>query len=370
MKIKKVESRRELKRFMKFPEKVYQGNKNWVPKLDVDIKHLLSEKNPFFSHAWMELYMAYEGKKPIGRAAAIIDYNYLKHQDDKTGFFGFFESFEDKKIPEKLLHRCERELKKKGMKRVVGPMNPSSNDECGVLLDGFDSPPKFMMPYTPRYYLDILEEAGYRKQHDLVALIMDVSKGPAQRLQRAVKRLKKKEPGMYSRPVKMGEFEKEIGYVKEIYNEAWSENWGFVPWTEAELTDIARQMKPLVMADLVQIGFFEEEPAGFLLALPDYNEVIKKIGRKLLPLGWLKFILLKRKIKGLRLMAMGIKNKFQNRGLGALMYNNSLESAVKRGFRECEFSWILEDNLNTIKIGKMMGGEIYKKYRIYGKGLT
>ncbi len=174
---------------------------------------------------------------------------------------------------------------------------------------------------------------------------------------------------MSSRPINVRAFKKEITLVREIYNSAWEKNWGFVPWTKEEMTDLAKNLKPLIVPELVQIGFFKDEPIGFLLALPDYNEIIKKIGRKLFPFGFIKFIMLKKKIKNLRVLALGVKKEYQNKGIGALMYYNSIREAMKKNYKECESSWILEENKETLKIAKMFGGKIYKKYRVYEKNL-
>ncbi|MFW6134014.1 MAG: N-acetyltransferase [Elusimicrobiota bacterium] len=370
VKVKQVKSKKEFKQFINLPEKIYKDDKNWVPKLDMEIKHLLGDKNPFFEHAWKKLFLAYHDGKTVGRIAAIIDYNYVDFQEEKTGFFGFFDCIKDKKIAGDLFKTCEQELFKKGMKKVIGPMNPSSNDECGILVKGFDSSPRIMMTYNKKYYIDLLESNGYHKAKDLLAFNMQVQQGPLNRLEKIVDRIKKKSPDMYSRSANLKKFDLEVKNVREVYNQAWEKNWGFVPWTENEIKDLAKQLKPLVIPELLQIGFCGEEPIGFSLALPDYNQAVKKVGRKLLPFGWLKFLYYKNKIKDLRLLAMGVKKQYQNKGIGPIMYYNSLVEAMKKGYRECEYSWILEDNIETIKIGKMMGGEIYKTYRIYEKELS
>jgi len=370
LRIKTVETKKDFKDFLEFPEEIYVNDANWVPKLDMDINHLLGDENPFYEHAFKKLFIAERDGKTVGRIAAVIDYNYVEFHGENAGFFGFFECEDNPETAKLLFDSCEKILKEKGMEKIIGPMNPSSNDECGFLLEGFDLPPRLMMPYNHKYYLNLIENAGYNKAKDLVALNMEVSSGPQQRLKKVIERIQKRNPGLYSRPLNKKDFKGEVEKIRSIYNKAWEKNWGFVPWTEDELNDMAKQLKPLVVPGLAQIGFDGNKPIGFLLALPDYNEVIKKIGRKLFPLGWLKFILLKNKINNLRLMAMGVKHEYQNKGIGAVMYYNSLLEAGRLGFKECEFSWILEDNLDTIKIGQMMGGEVYKKYRIFEKCLT
>ncbi|MGM0441466.1 MAG: hypothetical protein ACQEQC_03495 [Elusimicrobiota bacterium] len=370
MEIKTVNSKKDFKKFIHLPDKFYEGDENWVPDLDMDIKHTLTEENPFFEHAQKKLFIAYKDGVPVGRIAAVIDWNFVEFQEEHTGFFGFFECIDDFQVAEELFREAEKYLKKNKMNKVIGPMNPSSNDKCGMLIEGFDSPPRIMMSYNPDYYNGLLEKNNYSKAKDLVAMNMDVSGGPRGRLERIAKKIKKKYPQLRSRPINLKDFENEVKRVREIYNAAWEKNWGFVPWTKEEIEDLAQMLKPLVVEELLQIGFWKEQPVGFLLALPDYNEVIKRTGRSLFPFGWLKFLYYRNKINNLRLLAMGVKKEFQNKGVGPLMYYNSLVQAMKLGYEECEFSWILEDNEDTIKIGKMMGAKIYKKYRIYRKNLT
>jgi len=367
--IKPVESKKDLNNFLSLPEKLYKEDKNWVPKLDFDIKYILSDKNPFYEHSYKKLFLAYKNDEIVGRIAVVVDYNYVDFQKEKTGFFGFFESINDQNVTSALLYECEKVLREKGMENIIGPMSPSSNDECGLLLEGFDSSPRFMMPYNPRYYIDLLEKAGYIKAKDLVALNVVIEGTDFSKLERFVEKIKRRTPQMKSRPADMRKFKDEVEIIRKIYNNAWEKNWGFVPWTDNELNDTAKNLKPLMIGEFIQIGCYNDEPIGFLLAFPDYNEVIKEIGRSLLPFGWLKFMLSKTRIKTGRLLAMGVAKEYENKGIGALMYYNALQVGLRRKWKECEFSWILEDNIKTIRIGEMMGGEIYKKYRIFEKKL-
>ncbi len=370
MEIISVNSKKTFKKFIRVPGQLFKNYKNWVPELDFDVKHTLTSKNPFFNHGIKKLFIAYNNGVPIGRIGAIIDWNFVDFQEEKTGFFGFFDCVDSSEVGKALFNAAQTYLRKNGMNKVIGPMNPSSNDKCGMLIEGFNDPPRVLMPYNPDYYNRLVEENGFEKAKDLVAMNMDVSGGPRSRLERIFRKIKNKYPHLNSRPVNKKDFEREVKRVREVYNSAWEKNWGFVPWTSKEIDDLAQQLKPLVIEELLQIGFWKDTPVGFLLALPDYNEVIKKIGPKLFPFGWLKFLWYKNKIQNLRLMAMGVKKEFQNKGVGPLMYYNSLVQAMKLGYKECEFSWILEDNKDTIKIGEMMGAKIYKKYRIYKRNLT
>jgi GNAT superfamily N-acetyltransferase len=184
-----------------------------------------------------------------------------------------------------------------------------------------------------------------------------------------VDKINSRYPGYSCRPLDKKNFYSDVENIRSIYNRAWEKNWGFVPWTDAQLNDMAKQLKPLVVPELTPIAFHQNDPIGFLLAIPDYNEIIKKIGRHLFPTGWIKFLRLKGSIQNLRLMAMGVVKEFQNKGAGALLYYNALMAARENGYKECEYSWILEDNYDTLRIARMMGAEVYKTYRIYDKPL-
>jgi len=368
--IAEVRGRRDIKRFISLPDKIYSGDSHWVPRLDLEIKHLLGDKNPFWKHAEKKLFLALRNGNAVGRAAAVIDHNFVDFHNEKTGFFGFFESVEDRAVSSALLDACCLELRSRGMRNILGPMNPSSNDQLGILVEGFNASPRIMMPYNPRYYPDLIESSGFEKAKDLLAVNMEVGAGPAARLEKFVKKIRRKHPGLRSRPIDKKRFAEEVKLIRGIYNSAWEKNWGFVPWTDEEIDDLAAQMKGLVIPGLIQIGFEGDTPAGFLLALPDYNEVIKRTGRRMFPLGWAKFLYHRNRIKNLRLMAMGVVREYRNKGIGPIMYYNSLRAALEKGFRECEFSWILEDNRETLKVAAMMGGEVYKRYRVYKKDLT
>lgn len=365
--VKPVKTKKEFEAFLALPEKIYRGCENWVPKLDMDVKHLLSEKNPFYDHAWKELYLAYRNGVPCGRIAAIIDRNYNEFQGENTGFWGFFECENDRNVSQALFAECERALKGQGMTDVMGPMNPSTNDEMGLLVDGYGGPPMIMMPYNLEYYAELVADAGYAKVKDLLAMFMDIEGFDPARLEKFVRKMTARCPEMTCRNIDLGDFKKEVEHVKSIYNDAWFKNWGFVPWTDGQMDDMAKQLRPLAVKELIEIGCVGGKPVGFLLSLPDYNFIIKNIGRKLLPFGWLRFITDKKKIRNIRLMAMGVVKEYQNRGVGALMYYNALIDAKKMGYTGCEFSWILEDNTETLRIGEMMGGRVYRTYRVYSR---
>jgi hypothetical protein len=363
--IVEVRNQKDLTTFIRFPWEIYRGDRHWVPPLIKDQLHKLSPDHPFRSHSEMILFLAMKDGKLIGRISGIIDHNYIKVHQEKTGFFGFFESISDYKVAEALFEKVRSWLKGKGMEKMIGPMNPNSNDECGLLIEGFDSPPCLMMTYNLPYYSSLLENAGMKKAMDLYAYLLESSSFLEDRLSRISERLMKKNPRLRIRTVDLRHFDEEVKIVKEISNEAWSPNWGFVPRTEEELDDIARNLKPLVVPDLVLFVYWGEEPIGFSVTLPDYNQVLKHLNGKLGPLGLLKFLYYSRRIKTVRVMLLGVKQAFQKRGAESLLYLETFQHGIKKGYLQAECSMILETNFLMRHGIEAMGGKIYKTYRIY-----
>jgi hypothetical protein len=365
LRIEEVRDQQDLMTFIRLPWKIYQGDRYWVPPLIKDQLQKFSPKNPFLSHAETILFLAYRGGQISGRIAGIIDHNYIEFHQEKTGFFGFFESIHDAGVAEALFSRTREWLKEHGMENVIGPMNPSTNDECGLLIDGFDSSPYLMMPYNPRYYPSLLEALGWRKAKDLYAYLLEESTFHKDRLSRITERLVKNEPRLRIRPINLRRLDEELEIVKEIYNQAWSKNWGFVPLTEAEIEDLAKNLKPLVVPDLVLFAYWDEEPIGFSVSLPDYNQVLKRLDGRLGPLGLLKFLYFSRKIRTIRVMLLGVKHAIRKRGVEGLLYIETFKRGIAKGYLSAECSWILEDNTLMQHGIEAMGGKRYKTYRIY-----
>jgi hypothetical protein len=313
----------------------------------------------------MILFMADKGGQTVGRIAGIIDHHYTKFHQENVGFFGFFESIPDPEVAETVFSKVGKWLKEHGMEKMVGPMNPSTNDECGLLVEGFDTSPCLMMPYNPHYYPSLLEGFGLKKAMDLYAYWLEESSSIPDRLNRITERLKKREPQLWVRPINLHHLDKELKIVKEIYNDAWSKNWGFVPLTEAEINDLAKNLKPLVVPDLVLIAYWGEEPIGFSVSLPDYNEVLKHLNGKVGLLGTLKFLYYSRKIKTIRAMLLGVKRAFHKKGVEGLLYADTFKRGIKKGYVQAECSWILENNVLMQHGIEAMGGKPYKTYRIY-----
>lgn len=363
--LKEVKTDKDLLTFIRFPWELYQGNPYWVPPLIKDQLQKFSPAHPFRSHSEMILYLAYREGRIVGRIAGIIDHNYVEFHREKIGFFGFFEAIPEPKVTESLFAHVRNWLKDHGMKKMAGPMNPSTNDECGLLIDGFEAPPCLMMPYNPRYYPDLTEGIGLRKAMDLYAYLLEEATFHLDRLNRITEKLEKRETQLRIRPINLKIFDKELTIVKELYNQAWSKNWGFVPLTEAEIDDLAKNLKPLVVPDLVLFAYWGEEPVGFSVALPDYNEVLKRLNGKIGLLGGLKFLYYSKKIHKIRVMLLGVKHDFRKKGIEGFLYIETFKRGIHRGYYRAECSWILESNLLMQHGLEAMGGKRYKTYRIY-----
>jgi hypothetical protein len=248
-------------------------------------------------------------------------------------------------------------------------MNPSTNDECGLLIEGFDSSPCLMMPYNPPYYIPLLENCGLKKAMDLYAYLLEKETFRDERLIRITERLMKKDPELSVRPIQLKHFAEELKLVKEIYNQAWGKNWGFVPMTDAEIEDTAKNLKPLVVPELTLFVYWKDEPIGFSCSLPDYNEVLRRLNGKLGLLGGLKFLYYQRKIRKLRVMLLGIKEAYRKKGAEGILFAQTFRNGIAKGFDHAECSWILENNPLMRNGLEAMGGKRYKTYRVYETGL-
>ena len=363
--IQKVEGKKALRDFIKLPWAIYGDDSHWIPPLIQERKDYLNpQKNPFYQHAEVQLFLAFQGGKPVGRIAALINHNHNSFHKEKTGFFGFWEVQPQYSIAQELLEQARSWLKGKGMERMRGPMNFSTNDECGLLIDGFGLSPMIMMPYNPPYYREFLEKFGLRKAKDLYAYLMDHSQQPPERMRKVAKRVQKKE-GLQIRQVNLKRFAEEVQLIKQIYNQAWSKNWGFVPMTDEEFDHLANDLRRLVVPELVLIAEVNGEPAGFSMALPDYNQALKKVNGRLFPLGLFKLLWWAKKIDAIRVLTMGVVHKYQRRGIDLIFYLETFDRGVEKGYKRGELSWILEDNLLMNRALEDLGAKVYKKYRIY-----
>ena len=322
----------------------------------------------------MQLFVARRGGEDVGRIAAIVDRAHNDFHAEKTAFFGFFECENDAETAGLLFDAASLWAKERRMTVLRGPANPSLNDEAGLLVEGFGSPPVFMMTYNPPYYVSLVEGAGFKKAKDLLAYWFDVGPEPFERLRRLVDRVRKREPDVVVRSISKKSLFADLPAVREVYNAAWEKNWGFVPMTAEEMDFMASRLKPLLDEEFAFLGERRREdgslePIAFLLAMPDYNRAIAETKGRLLPFGWLKFLLAQKKIKTLRVLTLGIKREYRMRGINAVMFERGLQASLKRGLTGVEVSWLLEDNDLIIRAVKMWGGRLYKTYRIYERGI-
>ncbi len=369
LQVREVASRRDLKRFLALPWTVYRGNPHWVPPLlREDRKTLTPGRHPFWEHSERALFLACRDGQPVGRIAAIEDRAFVEYHREPTGYFGYFECLEDPPAARALFRAAEGWLRSRGLEKMIGPLNPSTNGTCGFLLEGYDSPPRFMMPYTLPYYHDLMAECGLEKARDLLAYRIPVPREMNPRLEKIAAVLTRR--GLSVRNIRMDDFDNELKLVREIYNSAWAKNWGFVPISEAEIEAMAKELKPLVVPELVFFAEYKGKPVGFYLVLPDYNQAIRKMNGRMTPLGIIRFLLARRKIDAVRLMMAGIEDEYQKKGLDGLLYLESARTTRDLGYVDSEISWLLEDNLLVIRAAEMMGGTLYKKYRIYQKSLS
>lgn len=362
-----VQTKRDLNDFISFPLTLYADDPFFVPPLLSQMRKHLSDRNPFFGHARVRFYLARRDGRIRGRIASIINRRHIEFHRENVGFFGFYESIDDVTVARALLESVGRDLKSEGLDTMRGPMNFSTNEECGFLIDGFHSHPLLMTPYNPPYYHHLMEANGLRKVKDLYAYILDIPDELPEKIGRVADLAVK--AGISVRNLRKDTFERDMRIFKHVYNSAWKHNWGFIPLTDEELIYLGRNLKPIVKTDLVVIAEKNGEPVGFMGMLPDFNAVLKHLNGKLGPLNMIKALYYERKITDLRMLLLGVKAEYRNRGVDALLFREGYKGVKKGGYRRVEFSWILEDNIPVQRLVEMIGGRLYKKYRIYEKKL-
>jgi len=372
-----VELRRDragIKRFLEVPFALYQHDPHWVAPILSDRAKVLGDENPFFAHARMTLWVAVRDGRDVGCIAVIIDDRHNERYREATAFFGFFDAVNDPVVSRLLFEAVRSYARQVGMQRILGPMNPSINEECGLLVEGFDSPPVLMMTYNPRSYAALIEGQGFRKAKDLLAYWFPLEEKPLERLSRVADRFRKRAPDITVRNVTKAGLARDLAKIREVYNEAWEKNWGFVPMTPEEMDFMAARLKPLLVAELLWIAEAKKpdgglEPIAFMLMLPDYNVAIAPTRGRLLPFGWLKFLLAQRRIKTVRVVTLGVKLPWRKSGVQSIMMADSLRFLLGKGYTGAEVSWLLEDNELVIGAVRLWGGKLYKTYRIYEKPL-
>ncbi len=373
IRIEPVHDRVGLKQFVQFPSGLYKADPAWVPPITVERLHFYSKKNPYFDHARWQCWLAYRGKMLVGRISAQIDELHLARYDSRIGFFGSLEAEDSVEVFQALFEAAEGWLQAEGMTAVQGPFNLSINQECGLLIKGYDDPPMVMMGHARPYYPKHVEAMGYQKVQDMLAYRIGIDfplpSGVARFLNKA-------KDSVRIRPLRRGHLQEELSIIKEIFEEAWAENWGFVPFTKAEFAELGQQMKLLVEDDFVQIAEIDGIPSAMLVAFPNLHEVIHDLDGRLWPWGWFK-ILWRLKVgypKTGRVALMGVRPRFQASPMGALMAYGMIEAVRQAGLRKkiehVELSWILEDNKRMSHILESLGAESYKTYRVYEKALN
>jgi GNAT superfamily N-acetyltransferase len=371
LEIRPVRSRADLNRFVKLPFRLYKGRPNWVPPLVYERKrHLNRDKNPFFEHAEAEYFLAWRDGRPVGRISAHVDHRLNEVQDNEWGLFGFFECEDDQEAADALIRTAEEWNRERGRDRIVGPFDFSTNHECGLLVDGYDLKPQILEFWHHPYYQRLLENAGLVKAMDLFKYFLDVS--DREKILPVIFELADKvqsEHGIVVRNMRKKDFHDEVKRFMEVYNSAWEKNWGFVPLTEAELEDYAKQLKPLLDENWAWIAEKDGQTVGAALTLLDWNEVLIDMGGRLFPIGWLKFLTGRRKIRHVRVFALGVKPEYQHTGVAAKFYIEHFDQAARGVVRSGEMGWILEANKAMNRGMEAMGGRIVKRYRVYEKML-
>ena len=361
-----ADGKKGLNEFIEFPYSLYRGDALWVPPLRIAVRELLDRaKHPFYANAEAEFFLARRDGKVVGRIAAILDRNHNKFHEENAGFFGFFESTNDPEVAAALLDTARKWVFDRGAVLLRGPVNPSTNYECGMLIDGFDSSPMVMMTYNPRYYPALMEGTGLRKAKDLNAFVSTTATVDEEKIGRVADR-KLARSGVTVRPINMKDYGGEVVRMWDVYNAAWKRNWGFVPMTRDEFFLMGKEMKQILKPELVLVGEAGGQPIGFALALPDVNFALKRAGGSLFPTGLLKILYYQRLVKDLRVIALGVVEEHRTSGVAAAFYASLVRAARKLGYSgNCEMSWILEDNVLMTRSLEVMGARHYKTYRIY-----
>jgi GNAT superfamily N-acetyltransferase len=368
--VRNVRTPADLRRFVRFPWTVYRGDPNWVPPLLADMRDRLDpRRHPFFEHGEAEYFLALRDGRVVGRIAAIHDRNHNAAHGDRTGFFGLYESVDDPEVARALLDAAAAWLADRGLDTLRGPVNLSMNDECAFLLEGFDGPPVVMMPYNPRYYLDLMERCGLAKAKDLFAFLLKGERKLSPRAEEMLARLRDSNEFSF-RTAARATLAKDALDIAEVYNAGWRNNWGFVPWTANEMRHMTRNLAKFADLDLVLFVEHKGRTVGFAGALPDLNQVLIKMNGRLFPFGFVKYLAGRRRITGVRALVFGVVPEFLHSGLAYLLYAELEKAVVRKGYRWCELSWQIEDNQAINHFAASIGAAPYRKYRIYEKSIS
>lgn len=372
IRIELINGSRDLRRFIRVPWSIYVDDPAWIPPLLLERREQFSRRHPYFAHARCCFWLAYRGMRPVGRISAQIDALHEARYRDATGFFGLLEAEDEAETFHALLSTAETWLRDQGMVRIRGPFNLSINQECGLLVEGYDTPPMIMMGHARPYYAGRLAAEGYQGVKDLLAYHVVTHFTPPD-LMRAV--LSRAAGAVRIRPMRRSRLSEEINILQEIYEDAWSANWGFIPFTKEEFRHLGHSLRLLVEDEYVQIAEVDGVPVAMIVAFPNVNEAISDLNGRLCPFGWLKLLwrLKVKHPKTARVALMGVRKRFQGTALGTALAFTLIDAVrchgIRRGVQAVELSWVLEDNMPMRNMLAMIGGVPYKRYRIYEKAL-
>ena len=371
--VRPVTGLRDKHRFIRFPRELYADDPNYRPQLDVMVWETMTpSRNAWFEHGEAQFFLAERDGEIVGRISAQVDREHLRCHDDGAGFFGFFEVEDDPEAARSLLKVAEDWCRRRGMERIRGPFSLSINEECGLLVEGFDYPNYVMMPHGRPYYQDLVEGSGFEGVQEIYAWRFEREELP-ERVRFLVDDPEEID-GLEIRSLDLDNIHRDVGIIMDVFNDAWSDNWGYVPLTEAEIAQVAEEFKLIADEDLCMIAEYEGEPAAIAMALPNINEAMRDLDGRLFPLGWAKLLyrLKVDPVRSFRLILLGIKEEYRGTALGALsvqLYAEIHDRAYEAGYQEAEAGWTLADN-DAINDGmEFMGAEAYKTYRIYEKAL-
>jgi GNAT superfamily N-acetyltransferase len=369
LEIRPVASSSDMRRFIRLPARLYRNEPRWIAPLESDIRKRLDRRsNPWFAHAEAEYFLAWRDGEPVGRVSAHVDHRFNEFQDNQWGLFGFFESEDSPETAHELLAAAEAWLRARGRDRMVGPMDFTTNDECGLLVEGHERPPIILSSWHHPYYQRLLEGEGLQKVMDLLMWSLHISgRGKVREaIWRRASRVES-DSAIVCRPMRKRDLDNEVTRFLEVYNAAWERNWASVPLTEEEVRHYARDLKGVLdenwafIAERTDTG----EVVGAALTLPDYNQVLAHLHGRLLPLGWLKALYWRRKIDAVRVFALGVKPAYQHTGVAARFYQMHFEAAERTPQKGGEMGWVLETNRAMNRAMEAMGGEIVRRFRVY-----
>lgn len=362
-----VSTKKQLRQFIEFPNQLYKNSPFYVPALYLSVKWMLGQKNPFFEHSQAALYLAVRADKVVGRIAAIYNKTHLEKYKDQKGFFGYFDSVNDVEVARKLLKSAFRWLNMKGLTSMMGPTNLTTNDSCGILIDGFDQEPMVLMPYNFEYYADLFHACGFNSIMDLFSYEIDgtaLDSRYKDALERSADKLVKNEISIRSLSAK--NFDEDLRKLMPVYNRCNEQNWGFMPLNRAEFEAMAKDLRRVAPLDLAIVVEKDEGIIGFVIAILNINQALKHIKNgKLFPLGFLKLLWQKRKINSARILILGLLNGFSGIGLDLLLYQKIKEALNRHGIYSAEACYVLESNYQMNSILKKIDGKCVKKYRMY-----